>query len=105
MIDHYINYDKKILNYKDGKWEDIEYHSITFMKDTESYLRLSFCKQCHDEFGELNYEELRPKVLKHLEEFIRHQMEPFKKMKLVSVVTKDGPLDDDDRKDGVQVVY
>jgi hypothetical protein len=105
MIGYCINCDKKILDFKDGKWEDIEYHSITFMKKSGSYLRLSFCKQCHDEFGEVNYEELRPKILKHVESVVRKQLEPFINMELVSVVTKDGPLDEEDRKNGVQVVY
>lgn len=97
-IGHCLNCDKEILRVVDNKWEDVDYHSITFMKGTGSYIRFPFCKVCHDSWDDSLNEQLKPKIVKHIEEVIRREMEPFLKMELTNIVTKDGPLDEEDKK-------
>ena len=102
-IGHCINCDKEIFRRVEGKWEDLEYHSITFLQGNGSYIRFGFCKECHDSWENKKNKELKPKILKHLESMIRKEMEPFFFLEIKDLVTKDGPLDEEDKQQ-MQVV-
>ncbi|SRR5260221_11571845 len=92
-----ISCDKEIFRKVDRKWEDIEYHSITFLHDGGSYIRFPFCKVCHDSWEDVKNEELYPKIEKHVHEMAFMFIQPYLKMKLEKMVTKDGPLDQEEK--------
>lgn len=103
MIGHCINCDKEILRKVNGKWEDVEYHSICFKKNDGNYHRLAFCKKCHDQWENDYNPVLTEKIDKHIEECIREEMKPFIGLEMVEIVSKEGPLCNEDRKN-IQVV-
>lgn len=95
--------EKEILIKVNGKWEDIEYHSITFKKKDGNYHRLAFCKLCHDSWIDKDNHLLTYRIKKHIEDCIREEMKQFEGLEMVEIVTKDGPLTDEDKKDGIKV--